>query len=285
MESQKISVAKAGITATLQCRCSLLAAATPKRGRFDGDDIGSQINLPPTLMSRFDMIFTIKDKPEKNNDRTIAEHILKVHRRGQVKKSGSFDAQSSKIKDESDSVKPVYEPDIMRKYVAYSKRIVPVMSDEAFDKIRDNYLQIRSTAGGNIKSVPITARQLEAYIRLSEASARARLSNVVTKEDAERSIRIIHYYLDKVLGSEKEGKTIWDIDKVATGMPATVRDEMDIIKDTIREFEEREKKPMPKADLIEKLASQIKADEISRALDRLRDAGEVYMPPGGYRVT
>ena len=286
MESQKISVAKAGITATLQCRCSLLAAANPKRGRFEDGDIGTQINLPPTLMSRFDMIFTIKDKPEKNTDTRITEHILKVHRRGQVKKSGSADAQSSRIKDETDNVKPVYEPDIMRKYVAYSKRIIPVMSDEAFEKIRDNYLQIRNTGGGSSRSVPITARQLEAYIRLSEASARARLSNVITNEDAERSIRIIHYYLDKVLGGERDGKTVWDADKIMTGIPATVRDEMDIIKDAINEYVAREGKAMPKTELFTILAGQINETEISRTLDKLTDNGELYMPTtGGYKVT
>jgi len=284
MESQKISVAKAGITATLQCRCSLLAAANPKRGRFDDTDIGGQINLPPTLLSRFDMIFTIKDKPEKNSDKRITEHILNVHRRGQVKKGGSAGEQSDRIKDETDSIKPVYEPDIMRKYVAYSKRIIPVMSDDAYGRIRDNYLQIRSTGGGSSKSVPITARQLEAYIRLSEASARARLSNVVTKEDAERAIRIIHYYLDKVLGGE--GKTVWDIDVTATGMPARVRDEMEIVKDTIKEYEAKEGRGITKAELAALLVGQINEAEVSRLVDKLHnEAGELYSPTFGvYKV-
>ena len=284
MESQRISVAKAGITATLQCRCSMLAAANPKRGRFDDGDIGDQINLPPTLMSRFDMIFTIKDKPEKVNDRRITEHILNVHRRGQVKRGGSAGEQSMKITDETDSIKPVYEPEILRKYVAYSKRIIPVMSDDAFEKIRDNYLQIRSTGGEKSKSVPITARQLEAYIRLSEASARARLSDVVTKEDAERSIRIIHYYLGKVIGGG-DGKTTWDIDRVATGMPASVRNDMQVVKDTIREYEIAEGKGIQKTELMGILAGQISEIEVQRILDKLKESGELYSPTFGlYKV-
>jgi replicative DNA helicase Mcm len=279
MESQKISVAKAGITATLPCRCSLLAAANPKRGRFGDGDIGEQINLPPTLMSRFDMIFTLKDRPEKKADARLTDHILNAHRRGQVRKSGvteGIEDLAGKIMAETESINPAYLRDIMRKYVAYSKRITPIMSDEAYSRIRENYLKIRSTGGGNLKSVPITARQLEAYIRLSEASARARLSRIVTEDDAERSIRIIHYYLDKVFGNE--GTTVWDSDRVSTGMPATVRDSMQLIRDTIQEYVAEKGVGISKGELIGELAGQIQEKEIVRALEALFNDGEIYTP-------
>ncbi|MCL2607329.1 MAG: ATP-binding protein [Methanomassiliicoccaceae archaeon] len=278
MESQRISIAKAGITATLQCRCSMLAAANPKRGRFDDEgDIGAQINLPPALMSRFDMIFTLKDKPENNNDRKITEHILNAHRRGQVRRSGSAEDEiSSRILEETGSIIPVYDIDIMRKYVAYSKRIFPIMSDEAFEKIRDNYLDIRNTGGGKSRSVPITARQLEAYIRLSEASARARLSRTVTGCDADRSIRIIHYFLNKVLG--REGETVWDIDRVATGMPVNVRDGMRMVTDAIREHVAERGTAITKGELLGMFADQIGEIELTRILDTLGKAGDLYSP-------
>jgi len=87
MESQSISVAKAGITATLQCRCSLLGAANPKYGRFEEHQyIADQINMPPALLSRFDLIFALTDKPSAEKDAHITQHILKAHRRGQVRK-------------------------------------------------------------------------------------------------------------------------------------------------------------------------------------------------------
>jgi replicative DNA helicase Mcm len=83
MESQSISVAKAGITARLQCRCSILGAANPKYGRFEESQfISDQIELPPALMSRFDLIFAMTDKPDSDKDAKITSHILKVHRRG-----------------------------------------------------------------------------------------------------------------------------------------------------------------------------------------------------------
>ncbi|MCL1905013.1 MAG: ATP-binding protein, partial [Methanomassiliicoccaceae archaeon] len=289
MESQKISIAKAGITATLQCRCSMLAAANPKRGRFEAGEIVPQINLLPTLMSRFDMIFVIRDIPKKDDDKRIAEHILKAHRRGQVLKGNISDekkGRGEKIMEDTESIKPVYEPEILRKYVAYSKRIVPVISDDAFDAIEDNYLKIRGTAGGESKTVPITARQLEAYIRLSEASARARLSDTVTKEDAERSIKIIHYYLDKTIGTDAGGgKTVWDMDKITTGIPATVRNDMHVVMEAIREYESEKGMGITLGELVGKLAGQVNEIEISRILDKLQSSGELYCPSiGVYKV-
>ncbi|MCL2143604.1 MAG: ATP-binding protein [Methanomassiliicoccaceae archaeon] len=285
MESQRISVAKAGISATLQCRCSMLAAANPKRGRFDDTDIGDQINLPPALMSRFDMMFILRDRPEAENDKRIAEHILHVHRRGQAKKNSDMDAElSEKIMSETTSVEPVYGVDILRKYVAYSKRIIPVMSDDAFEKIQSNYLQIRRTSGGKNNSVPITARQLEAYIRMSEASARARLSDTVTLEDAARSIKLIHYFLDKVIG--REGETVWDIDAIATGRSAKTKDAISLIRNALREHFEERKIPMSKGELMGMLGGQISETEISRVLGKMVSEGDVYCPSyDAYKLT
>jgi len=287
MESQKISVAKAGITATLQCRCSMLAAANPKRGRFDdAAEIGDQINLPPTLLSRFDMIFTLKDKPDPKNDRRITNHILNVHRRGQVMKAGGSTDDKDRIMGETESIRPYYDMDILRKYVAYAKiNVVPVMSDEALNKIRNNYLDIRAkAAGGKSRAIPITARQLEAYIRLSEASAKARLSNVVTEEDAARSIRLIHYYLDKVIG--RDGTTEWDIDRTATGMPATVRDEMSLVRNAIKEYaEDNEGRGITKEELVGSLAGKINETQLMIILDKMSSGGEIYSPAFGiYRI-
>ena len=167
MESQRISVAKAGITATLQCRCSMLAAANPKYGRFEEDSpIADQIDLPPALMSRFDLIFVLTDKPDKKKDTAITEHILKAHQRGQVRmmpEGTRIDGVDPKrILENTDNIRPVYDVEILRKYVAYSKRMTPVMTEEAKDIIERSYLRIR-TMGGDGSSVPITARQLVAF--------------------------------------------------------------------------------------------------------------------------
>jgi len=283
MESQKISVAKAGITATLQCRCSMLAAANPKKGRFDPNQQAmEQINLLPTLISRFDLILVIKDKPEPVADKRITEHILNVHLRGQAKTRQKKEGDVKKIMDDTDSMRPDYGSEILRKYVAYSKRIIPMMTDEALKAIGENYLKIRSTGDG--PSVPITARQLEAYIRLSEASARARLSDRVTLEDAERSIRLMRYYLSTVAG--REGTTKWDIDTIATGMPATVRDDMGSVLEAIRTHESNnEGRGATKTDIMGIMESRMSETQLSITLEKLEKAGEIYSPSiGVYRV-
>jgi len=279
MESQKISVAKAGITATLQCRCSLLAAANPKKGRFIDADIADQIDLPPTLMSRFDMIFVLRDKPEPDSDKRLTSHILKAHLRGQAKGSGRAHAESERILEETNDITPVYTQDIMRKYVAYSKKIVPVMTSEALKAIESNYLSIRGTGGGKKRNVPITARQLEAYIRISEASARARLSKDVTKDDADRSIRLMQYYLSKVIGGG-DGNTEWDIDAISTGTTASRRDNTEIVLEAIQrhQVENKESKGIHRTELLGAVCEYMKETELEIILDRLSKSGEIYTP-------
>ena len=282
MESQRISVAKAGITAALQCRCSMLAAANPKRGRFDDSlDVGMQIDLPPALMSRFDMMFILKDKPEKETDSRITDHILKAHKRGQMIKRAGAGKGPSEALDETDDLRPKYDVEMLRKYVAYAKQnVIPVMTAEARDRIRENYLQIRKTGGGKSNHVPITARQLEAYIRLAEASARARLSETVTLEDANRSIRLIHYFLDKVIGGGQ-----WDIDAIVTGTSGRTKDAMQMVKDTIREYETEKGLGISAGELKQKLDGHVTGTEVDRILDKLKDLGDVYSPVfGAYRL-
>lgn len=214
MESQRISIAKAGITATLQSRCSLLAAANPKLGRFDiNEKIVAQIDLPPALMSRFDLIFVMRDKPNEERDRDITEHILKAHRRGQARamKTEMINGVSrDKILSDTSVIAPVYDEDIIRKYVSYAKQhCFPVMSDVANKMIENDYLNIRRMGDAEGASVPITARQLEAYVRLSEASAKSRLSEVVEEQDAARAIDLINYYLG-IIAMTSDGS--YDID-------------------------------------------------------------------------
>jgi len=286
MESQRISVAKAGITATLQCRCSMLAAANPKFGRFemDGASISSQIELPPALMSRFDLIFVLTDKPHPKNDTEITTHILGVHRRGEAKQLGEDikveGVDLGKIKAMTMDIKPYYDIDMMRKYVAYSKRIVPVMTDGAMDVIKNSYLSIRGMGTGKNDSVPITARQLEAYIRLSEASARLRLSQAVEESDAKLASDLIEYYLDKIL-APNGGQ--WDID-VISGTPKVERDKTREIKNIIQAY-------ATSSGLMEEeilsYTAEMGMDEVEtrRILRNLLESGELYTPhSGGYKV-
>ena len=285
MESQKISVAKAGITATLQCRCSMLAAANPKYGRFeDTDTITNQIDLPPALMSRFDMIFVLTDKPDRERDKDITGHILKAHRRGQVRAVKSEEhlegINVSKIIEDTDNIRPYYDIDTLRKYVAYSKRIIPVMTDEAANIIEESYLNIRKMGEGENASVPITARQLEGYVRLSEASARMRLSNIVTDADANRAVDMVEYYLGKIAAPDG-GQ--WDIDRMATGITKKDRDSAKVVREIITLFGSDSGISME--EIIKHSGEEgLTEDNVRNVVKKIHEAGDIFTPsPGMYK--
>jgi replicative DNA helicase Mcm len=168
--------------------------------------------------------------------------------------------------------------DFLRKYVAYSKRIAPIMSDEAMRTLEGYYVSIRKLGEGEEASVPITARQLEALIRLSEASARARLSSIVSAEDANRAIKIVEYYLGKV--ASEGGKR--DIDIIATGTSRSQREQIYVLRSLVQQLSD-ERRGVSAEELIQKAgAENIPEDRVRALLKRLSDAGEVYSPQPGY---
>ena len=289
MEQQEISVAKAGINATLKSRCALLAAANPKLGRFDDYlPLHEQINMPPALLSRFDLIFSILDKPNEKNDTDLATHILQTHKAGEVSENIAKSKKSKyKTKDKEELMKivqPTFTPEFLRKYVAYAKRnIYPVMTDEALDLIRDYYVRFRNSSE---EAVTFTPRQLEAFVRLSEASARVRLSEEVTAEDANRAIRIINEYLKRV-GIDRETGRI-DIDIIATGISHSQHDRMRTIMDIIQRLcNESKDGNAARGDIIQEAEIQgMESSKVEDALDRLKRNGQIYEPiHGKYKIT
>src|SRR5512136_2278513 len=195
MEQQTISVAKAGVMATLKSRCALLAAANPKLGRFDKyEPIAPQINLTPALMSRFDLIFVLTDEPDSNRDSQIAQHILKSNYAGELATQGEWNQSISQddIDDAMVVIKPEIEPEQLRKYVAYAKKkIFPTLTKEASEYFAHYYVGLRTQGQDSNKPVPVTARLLEGLIRLGEANARLRLRGTVTIEDAQKVTKIL----------------------------------------------------------------------------------------------
>lgn len=266
LEQQTVSISKANIQATLLARTTVLAAANPKFGRFDPYGIiAEQIDMPPTLINRFDLIFTIKDLPDEAKDEKMASHILKLHQT-------------------PDIFEPEISTEFLRKYIAYAKqKIVPAINNDALREIKDFYLRMRSSGGTEegIKAIPISARQLEALVRLAEASAKLRLSNEATREDARRSIELVEYCLMQV-GFDKETGKI-DIDRIATGISASQRSNIIVIKEIIADLENKIGKTIPIDDVIEEAKNKgITEEKIEEVLEKLKRVGEVFEPRRGF---
>jgi len=265
MEQQTVTISKANVQASLRAETSVLAAANPKFGRFDPyQSIAQQIDIPPTLINRFDVIFTLRDIPNKEKDELIAEHVLKEHQRaGEIM---------------------LIERDLFRKYVAFAKqKIVPKLTEEAVKEIKDFYVTLRNApvAGESaLRPIPISARQLTALIRMSEASAKIKLSEKVTKEDARIAIELMKYYLMQV-GYDYESKT-FDIDKITTGIATSQRNKIIIVRETISRLENRLGKLIPVEEIEKELEGKLSEQEIEEAINKLNSSGDIFKPRRGY---
>lgn len=250
---------------TLRAETSVLAAANPKLGRFEPFQvIAQQIDMPPTLLNRFDVIFTLRDLPDRGKDEAIAAHVLLEH-----KKEGK---------------KQAIDKDLFRKYVAYAKqRMHPKLTDEAINEIKKFYVDLRNapvSGDGIVKPIPISARQLDALIRLSEASAKMKLKKKVAKEDAKLAIEIIKYYLMQV-GFDQETKT-FDIDRIATGVSTSQRGKIIIVREALSRLENRMGKLIPIEEMHKELEEKMGKEELEDSIQKLKQTGDIFEPRKGY---
>ena len=265
LEQQTVSISKATVQAKLRAETSVLAAANPKFGRFDPyQTVAEQIDMPPTLINRFDIIFILKDIPEKGRDEAIASQIL----------------QESKEQVERDTIDRI----MLRKYLSYARqRIKPKLTDEAIEEIKKFYVELRNsptTSDSSNRPLPISARQLEGLIRLSEASAKARLSQKVTREDAKRAVELMKYYLMHV-GYDYETKT-FDIDRISSGVSSSQRGKIMGVKEALSKLEGRLGKLIPLEELRKELEGKMDDKEIDESLEKLTRAGDVFHPRKGF---
>ncbi|MCD6110935.1 MAG: minichromosome maintenance protein MCM [Thermoplasmata archaeon] len=277
MEQQVVALSKAGIQATLRARCSILAAANPKFGRFGEREIVDQINIPPVLLSRFDIIFAIRDLPNPDLDRRKAVHILNHHQWGEKKRKIEMTTKGrGKVEDlEEIEEKEFIPPELLRKYVSYARQnIFPVLTEEAKDKIIDYFLTLRSRSHeeGGMKIIPITTRQLEAIIRLAEASARIRLSEEVTVEDADRAIKVFNRYLDSI--TEGGG-----IDAIYTGRSLARRERLQVILKIISELDSITGEGASIEAITDRAKEEgLTRDEVGDVIKQLLTSGYIYEP-------
>jgi replicative DNA helicase Mcm len=215
MSVQTVSVNKATIHTTLNAKTSIIGAANPVGGRYNEHDLVSEnINLSPTLLSRFDLIFIMKDKPSREQDERIAEKVLEM--------------------EEEDVQLLSY--DIIKKYILYAKQINPVLDEDAKGILKIFYLTLREMSIGSNSPIAITVRQLEGLRRLTQASARLHLREVATVEDAKRAIALMEKSMEEIMTDPDTGEI--DVDITTTGLPKSQKDKMDKILYVLRQMGE-----------------------------------------------
>jgi replicative DNA helicase Mcm len=264
MEQHTVSIAKGGIVATLNARTAILAAANPSLGRYDPyRTVAENISLPVTILSRFDLIFVLRDVPEKEMDAKMTEHILDLHRTGVA------------------PVEPPIAPDLFRKYISYAKNIKPVLTKEALERLKDFYLTMRSASETEGTPIAITARQLESLVRAAEAKARVALRKEVLAEDAETAIAIMKRSLEEV-GIDVSSRK-FDIDIIMTGKPKSVRDKLSVILGLLSSME-KETGMVEKSRLLERIQTEydIGSSEAERLIGQMLKEGTIFSPRNGY---
>ena len=264
MEQQTVSVAKGGIVATLNARTSILAAANPALGKYDDyRNITDNVNLPTPLLTRFDLIFILKDKADRTRDEELARHVLEIHRTGEYAKS------------------PPIEYEILRKYLAYTRNLKPKLTPEAEDKIMEYYLKMRGMSDENM--ITVTPRQLEGLIRIATARARIMLHEKVTEDDAIRAVSLIRRMYETVGVDVKTGQV--DLG-VLHGKPLSERNLLELALDIFKNLEGPDKKPVDENRFIEELTAtgKMNNDEAKKMLKMMNQSGTIYeVKPGSYR--
>ncbi len=267
MEQHTVSIAKAGIVATLNARTSILAAANPTLGRYESSlSIQDNIRLPFTILSRFDLIWILVDTPEATKDRELAQFILNMH-------------QMKKTQDQTTT--PTIPQDFLKKYIGYANRyVIPQLTPEAAEVVENFYVDLRKSAEGGASPVPITARQLESLVRLSEARAKMALRSKVTKEDAQAAVRLMEESLRMVALDRITGKI--DIDRLVSKMSASQRSSSDIIIKAIRDMESEGTSTVNKDALIQRAVSMgLPRERAEEVIEKLLAEGILYSPREG----
>ncbi|MDC0856963.1 minichromosome maintenance protein MCM, partial [Candidatus Nitrosopelagicus sp.] len=239
MEQQTASISKGGIVATLNARTSILAAANPMYGKYDPfKNITENVNLPVPLLTRFDLIFVVRDKPSKEKDTKIAQHIINLHTPSGIDKKSLIDSET------------------LTKYLSYVKRINPTLTKEAEEKILDYYMKMRTVEAEEM--ITVTPRQLEGLIRLATARARLLLKTQVEAEDAQRAIDLLQGMFEVAGIDVNTGKV--DLG-VLQGRPRSEVSKMQLFMDIMKSLEGEHKTPVDEKQLVEELTKTEKFTE------------------------
>lgn len=262
LEQQTISIAKAGIVAKFKSETCVLAAANPKFGRFSSEKaISDQFDIPPTLLSRFDLIFPLRDIIDVAQDQGVAKYVLAAY-------SG----------EREEKLSPSIDIEFIRKYIAYArKNINPILKEDTQKRIEEFYLKLRKESGGD--TVQITARQLEGIIRLSCASAKMRLKKIVENEDVDRAIRLTTYSMELIAKDKTTGKI--DVDIITHG-PKEKRDKIRTLADIIEDLTDNGKKNCSIDDIVKEAQKhKITEKDVKIFIENAKKEGKIFEPRDG----
>jgi replicative DNA helicase Mcm len=262
MEQQTCSVAKGGIVATLNARTSILSAANPMYGKYDVfKNITENVNLPIPLLTRFDLIYVIRDTPEREKDSRIAGHILEIHR------------------DVEHAAQPAIEMDLFRKYLAYAKQIEPKLTIEVINALRDYYMKMRNVDSEGM--ITVTPRQLEGLIRLATARARLLLQDNVKIEDAERAIYLVQRMLETAGVDVNTGKV--DLG-VLHGKPHSEISKLKLFMEVFNGLSGQDKNDVEEKNFINELAKTDKfsEEEAKTFIKKAMQNGQIYERRSGF---
>ena len=278
MEQQTVSIAKAGIIATLKSRTSVLASANPKESRYNPNmSVVENIQLPPTLLSRFDLIYLILDSPNIDHDRRLAQHLV-----------GLF-------YEVPNVIEPPMDQKLLRDYIEYAREhIHPEISAEAANQLIASYMEMRNPPGGSLASngtrtISATARQLESLIRISESLAKMRFSSLVTKEDALEAVRLMKVATQAAATDPRTGRI--DMDMITTGRSTVEREMEEQLQSTLQEmFQERRGKRMAVRDVAKQISEihqnlTVSHEDLVNALRRLHGDGAIQFNERAQRVS
>lgn len=275
LESQKVRVNKAGINTELNARTGLLAAGNPKDGRFSSyESRADQIDLGPTLMSRFDLYFMVSDSPDAETDKGVVEHMMRSRRAAAKRELGK-----ELTDEERESIEPAIPQEVLRAYIAYAKENVtpylPEENHEAREYLETEFLKLRQANKEKDDSpVPVTFRQEEAIERLAEASARVRLSNEVTKADVEQALTLVRTSMEQV-GIDPETGT-FDADIIETGCSKSQRDRKKLLMELVGDLDG------PSFDELADVVS-FESDLLAEEVEALRQQGQIFEINGELR--
>lgn len=262
MEQQTCSVAKGGIVATLNARTSILSAANPMYGKYDVfKNITENVNLPIPLLTRFDLIYVIRDTPEREKDSRIAGHILEIHR------------------DVEHAAQPAIEMDLFRKYLAYAKQIEPKLTIEVINALRDYYMKMRNVDSEGM--ITVTPRQLEGLIRLATARARLLLQDNVKIEDAERAIYLVQRMLETAGVDVNTGKV--DLG-VLHGKPHSEISKLKLFMEVFNGISGQDKNDVEEKNFINELVKtgKFSEDEARTYIKKAMQNGQIYERRSGF---